>query len=183
MGLCSWYPRRNGSSYMGRMHLPLLTAIHRRFLQLRIIYLKRNHLGLLPSLFPRCIRFNALSKERMPRHSPNHHDLQCNLPLHPHTTHEPSDMGSVSYPRVFGIHSNHFRLQSTLTTTRLGMGFRFLRTRHLCELLGIQSSVQNYHGRVQEITIRTSFLAGDRILDRSGKCTGLWEITDKSLGV
>jgi len=137
MGLCSWYTRRNGSSYMGRMRLPLRTTIHRRFLQFRIIYFKRNHLGVLPSLFPRCLRSNAPSKERMPRHSPNHHNIQCHLPVHPHTPHEPSDMGSVSYPRLLGIHSNHFRLQSTLSTTRLGMGFRFLRTGHFCELLGV----------------------------------------------
>ena len=137
MGLCSWYTRRNGSSYMGRMRFPIRTTIYRRFLQSRIIYFKRNHLGIFPPLFPRCIRFSAPSKERMPRHSPNHYNLQRHLLVHPHTPLEAANMGLVPHPRVFGIHSNHFRLQSTLSTTRLGMGFRFLWTGNFCELLGI----------------------------------------------
>jgi len=153
MGLCSWYTRRNGSSYMGWMRFPLRTTIHRRFLQPRIIYFKRNHLGIFPPLFPRCIRFSAPSKERMPRHSPNHYNLQRHLPVHPHTSLEPANMGSVPYPRFLGIHPDHLCLQSTFPTARLGMGFRFLRSSHFCELLGVQSGVQNHHGGVQEITI------------------------------
>ena len=183
MGLCSWYTCWNGSSDMGRMCLSFGFTFRLGLLKLRIIYFKRHHLGILPPLVPRRICFNPPSSKWVPRYSPNHYDIQCHLHVHPHTPHEPSDMGSVSYPRFLGVHSNHFRLQSTLTTTRLGMGFRFLRSGHLCELLGIQSRIQDYHGGIQEITIRIGFLAGDRILDRGGKCTGLWKVTDKSIGV
>ena len=183
MGLRSWYTRRDGSSNLGGMRLLIRTSILRRLLQFRIIYFERNHLGNFSSLFPRCLRFNPPGKERMPRHPPNHLSLQCHLPLHPHTPHEPTNMGSFPHPRLRGIHSNHLCFQSTDTTARLGMGFRLLRTCHLCELLGIQSRVQDYHGGFQEITVRTGFLAGNGILDRSGKCPGLWKVTDKSIRV
>jgi len=183
MGLRSWYTRRDGSSNLGGMRLLIRTSILRRFLQLRIIYFKRNHLRIIPSLFPRCLRFNPPGKERMPRHSPNHLSLQCYLPVHPHTPHEPTDMGFVPYPGFRGIHPNHLCLQSTLTTARLGVGFRFIRSRHFCELLGIQSGIQDYHGRIQEITVRTRILAGNGVLDWSGKCPGLWEVADQSIGI
>ena len=183
MGLCSRYTRRNGSSHMGRMRFLIRTAIFGRFLQLRIIYFKRNHLRILPSLFPRCLRIDPPGKERMPRHSPNHFSLQRHLPLYPHTPHEPTNMGSVPYPRFRGIHSNHLCLQSTDTTARLGMGLRFLWPGHLRELLGIQSGLQDYYGRIQEITVRTGFLARNGILDWSGKCPGLRKVTDQSTRV
>lgn len=137
MGLCSWDTCWNGPSYMGRMRLPLRSTVHGRFLQLRIINFKRHHLRFLPPLFPRRIRSNASSSERLPRHPPNHYNLQRHLSFHLDTSNEPTDMDIDAYPRILRIHSNRLRIESEVTTARLGMGIRFLRPSYICELLGI----------------------------------------------
>jgi len=137
MGLCSWYTCWNGSSDMGRMCLSFGFTFRLGLLKLRIIYFKRNHLGIVPPLVPRRICFNPPSSKWVPRYSPNHNDIQRHLPLHPHPPHEPTNMGPHAYSRIPRLYTNRFRIKPTLRTPRLGIRIRFFRSSDICGVLGV----------------------------------------------